>query len=63
MKKKEWTNARLKKKFVGKIKSILSKNDNNSYCSSVASFVEVAVIQLIEDIENKNEKIRWGKNE
>ena len=62
MKKEEWTNARLKRKFIEKINKILSKNDNNSYCSSVASFVEVAVIQLIEDIENKNNKIRWGKN-
>lgn len=62
MKNNNWTNARLKKKFAKKINNILSKNDNNSYCSSVASFIEVAVIQLIEDIENKNNKIRWGKN-
>ncbi|MDH3324304.1 MAG: hypothetical protein OEL89_01565 [Candidatus Peregrinibacteria bacterium] len=62
MKKEEWTNARLKKKFTDKINNILSKNDNNSYCPSIASFVEVAVMQLIEDIEDKDNKIRWGKN-
>jgi hypothetical protein len=59
----EWTNVRLKKKLTERICKILNKNENDSYCSSSAGFVEVAVIQLLEDIEKKGNKIRWGKNE
>lgn len=59
----DWTNVRLKKKLVERIAKILKINDNESYCSSGASFVEVAVIQLLEDIEKKGSKIRWGKND
>lgn len=58
-----WTNIRLKKKLAERIKAIIEKGYNNSYCSSGASFVEVAVIQLLEDIKKKGNKIRWGKNE
>lgn len=58
-----WNNVRLKRKLTERINKILEKNDNDSYCSSAAGFVEVAVIQLIEDIEKKNNKIRWGKND
>lgn len=58
-----WTNVRLKKKLVERISKLIENNENDAYCSSGASFVEVAVIQLLEDIEKKGNKIRWGKNE
>ena len=63
MEEDTWTNIRLKKKLAERIKVIIEKGDNSSYCSSGASFVEVAVIQLLEDIKKKGNKIRWGKNE
>ena len=63
MNKQDWATVRIKEKLINKINAVLGKNDNCSYCSSAANFVQVAVIQLLEDVEKKKSKIRWGKNE
>ncbi len=44
-----------------RIKELLCKEGNIAYCTSVSSFVNVAVLELLEEIESKGDKIRWGK--
>jgi hypothetical protein len=61
--KKECGVVRIDPELSKRIKEILEKNNNKIYCDSITSFVNVSVIQLLEDIENKSNKIRWGKNE
>jgi hypothetical protein len=58
---KESSTVRINPELSKKIKEILEKNSNKIYCDSLTSFVNVAVTQLIEDIEKKGSKIRWGK--
>ena len=58
-----WTSVRIRTKLIERINKILEKNENDSYCPSSANFVQIAVIQLLEDIDKKDKKIRWGKNE
>ena len=54
---------RIKPDIIRRIKYVLGKNDNRLYCDSISTFATVSVIQLLEDIEKKGNKIRWGKNE
>lgn len=58
---KESSTVRINPELSKKIKEILEKNSNKIYCDSLTSFVNVAVTHLIEDIEKKGSKIRWGK--
>ncbi len=56
--------TRIKPELSKRINELLNKNDNRLYCKGTSNFVDVAVIQLLEDIEEKRgNKIRWGKNE
>jgi hypothetical protein len=59
--KKESGTVRINPELSKNIKEILEKNNNKIYCDSLTSFVNVAVTQLIDDIEKKGNKIRWGK--
>jgi Arc/MetJ-type ribon-helix-helix transcriptional regulator len=51
--------VRIDNKLSRKIKELLEKEDNKSYCSSVSSFVNVAVTEMLERIESQDNKIRW----
>jgi len=51
--------VRIDSKLSKRVKELLEKEDNRTYCSSLASFVNVAVIEMLEKIESKNNKIRW----
>ncbi len=46
-----------------RVKELLEKNKNKLYCNSVARFIDIAVIELIEKIEKNGNKIRWGQND
>jgi PIN domain nuclease of toxin-antitoxin system len=51
--------VRIDSKLSKRVKELLEKEDNRAYCSSLASFVNVAVIEMLEKIESKDNKIRW----
>ncbi len=61
--KKECGVVRIDPKLTKRIKNLLDKNNNKFYCNSVKSFISVSVIQLLEDIEKKDNKIRWEEND
>jgi len=62
-KKKESGVQRMSPEIIKKVKELLDKNSNKLYCNSVARFIDIAVIELIEKIEKNGNKIRWGQND
>jgi len=61
--KKESGVQRMSPEIIKKVKELLNKNNNKLYCNSVARFIDIAVIELIEKIEKNGNKIRWGQND
>jgi len=61
-KKKESGVQRISPELSRRVKELLEKNNNKLYCKSLARFCDIAVIQLLEEIEKKENKIRWGAN-
>jgi hypothetical protein len=61
MVKKESGAVRINLDLSNRIKKIINQNNNKLYCDSLTNFVNVAVIQLLEEIERKDNKIRWEK--
>jgi len=61
--KKESGVQRMSPEIIKKVKELLNKNNNKLYCNSVARFIDMAVIELIEKIEKNGNKIRWGQND
>lgn len=62
-KKKESGVQRMSPETSKRVKELLNKNKNKLYCNSVARFIDIAVIELIEKIEKNGNKIRWGQND
>jgi len=61
--KKESGVQRISPELSIKVKELLEKNNNKLYCKSITRFVDIAVIQLLEILEKKGDKIRWSSNE
>lgn len=61
-KKKECGVQRMSPDTIKKVKDILDKNNNKLYCNSVARFIDIAVVELLDKIEKNGNKIRWGQN-
>ena len=51
--------VRIDPKLSRKVKEIILQDDNKIYCSSLATFVNVAVREQLDKIENDGNKIRW----
>lgn len=51
--------VRISPKISKEIEDLIKKDDNKIYCNSLTSFVNVAVRELLDRIEEKENKIRW----
>ena len=52
---------RIKPNIHLEIYELLKKNNNKCYCDSITTFVSIAVRELLDDIKNNENKIRWKK--